>query len=234
MIVQLNIKLIDMNQKIKKHHEVQSSAANQHNQYLDADEVAELIRNVNPSNLILPFSILTSTLEWYVRTISDEIYKLSFLNQKKFNRAKIFWPSQYENQNDLILQYLNQFDGHDLEDYFDVIIKIQMTNEKALILNCFLNSFTFQVEEKERNNFSNQKGLELFYERKEVIMIGCENDLSALVDLTNLLCEKYIYQSHYQEQREIIKFSQQELYKRLIPILQEETLVVLYELYKDL
>ncbi|CAD8050386.1 unnamed protein product [Paramecium primaurelia] len=222
-----------MNQKIKKHHEVLSSAANQHNQFLDADEVATLINNANHPDLSLPFSILNSILEWYVRTISDEIYKLSFLNQKKFNRAKIFWPSQYENQKDLITQYLSQFDGFDLEDYFDVVIMIQMKDEKELILNCFLNSFTFQVEEKERNNFSNQKGLELFYERKEIIKIRCETDLSILVNLTNLLCEKYIYQSHYQEQRDIIKLSHQELYRRLIPILQEETLVVLYELYKD-
>ncbi|CAD8063505.1 unnamed protein product [Paramecium sonneborni] len=222
-----------MNQKIKKHHEVLSSAANQHNKFLDSDEVAILIKNANSTNISLPFSILNSTLEWYIRTISDEIYKLNFLNPKKFNRVKLFWPSQYETQINLISQYLGQFEGFDLEDYFDVIIMADVANEKELILNCYLNSFTFLVEERELNNFSKKQGLELFYERKEVLRIR-ENDLTTLVDLTNLLCQKYIFQSSYQKQKDNIKLSHQELYQRLIPILQEETLIVLYELYQDL
>jgi len=31
-------------------------------------------------------------IEWYIRTLGDEIYKLSFIDDKIYYRVKMFWP----------------------------------------------------------------------------------------------------------------------------------------------
>lgn len=31
-----------------------------------------------------------------MRTLADEIYKLAFIDDKKFYKIKMFWPSEYD------------------------------------------------------------------------------------------------------------------------------------------
>ena len=69
---------------MKTCHKVESTAANQHNIILDVKEVEQikLKNNICNSNII----------EWYIRTLGDEIYKLSFIDDKIYYRIKMFWP----------------------------------------------------------------------------------------------------------------------------------------------
>ena len=42
------------------------------------------------------FNLLDNILEWYIRTLGDELYKLAFINKEKYYRIKVFWPIDYE------------------------------------------------------------------------------------------------------------------------------------------
>ena len=40
--------------------------------------------------------MVDNLIEWYIRTLADEIYKLAFINDKKFYKIKMFWPSEFD------------------------------------------------------------------------------------------------------------------------------------------
>lgn len=39
---------------------------------------------------------MDNIIEWYFRTLADEIYKLAFIDDKKYYKIKMFWPSEYD------------------------------------------------------------------------------------------------------------------------------------------
>lgn len=79
--------------KLKMFYENTSTASNPHNSCMDNEEVQIILKS---KNCALPFSISNGLLEWFMRTISDEIYRLQFIFPNIFNRIKIFYPSHYE------------------------------------------------------------------------------------------------------------------------------------------
>ena len=57
----------------------------------------------------------------------------------------------------LLTQEAKPYKNFDLEDYFDVIIITYYDiGNKTLNFNCYLNSFTYLVDEKDNKNFSNK------------------------------------------------------------------------------
>ncbi|CAD8052507.1 unnamed protein product [Paramecium primaurelia] len=250
-----------LNQKIKiinikRSHQNNSSAANPHNTYLDEKEVEYLKNYSNNLNVSNDINVWENILEWYLRTLGDELYKLAFINKEKYYRIKVFWSQDYEaflnnqtamqcendqqnkgKQLDNVRYYLKQFENFEIEDYFDVIIfpKIEKTTNK-LILKFLVNPFTYllpsNTEQKLKSDksYSQIEGLELFIDYE--IHDFEQKNINILSELTNYILQKYVLRQEIK--REDIKITNDQLRQRIGPIINEETRVVLYELYQDL
>ncbi|CAK67411.1 unnamed protein product (macronuclear) [Paramecium tetraurelia] len=245
---------------VKTNHQISSSAANPHNTYLDGREAQELSQSNRPE-FPSDINIYSNILEWYIRTLGDELYKLAFINKEKYYRIKVFWPQDYEafllndpkntmqvenanqqrpKQIDNVRYYLNQFQGFEIEDYFDIIIfpKIDkaQNNGQRLQLRVLVNPFTYYIQEYSEQKFqmeatySKIEGLELFVEYESKLFFT--NTIDILQELTNHILQKYVLRQEYQQDK--IKITMDQLRNRMAPIIKEETRVVLYELYKDL
>ncbi|CAD8058462.1 unnamed protein product [Paramecium sonneborni] len=241
---------------VKQNHQINSSAANPHNTYLDTKEAEYLKNYQNKTNDT--FNLWDNILEWYIRTLGDELYKLAFINKDKYYRIKVFWPldceiffqnnkqgifKQNDNQKpqqlDNIRYYLNQFQNFEIEDYFDVIIfpLIDKKNFK-LTLKVLVNPFTFLLDHsnqenlKQKKKYSEIEGLQLFYELEEYnpLRQNTEKEFSILSQLTNSILKKYVIRQEIIDSQNMIKLIEpEELRRRIAPIIKEETRI--YENY---